>query len=208
MYSKNQIKCAIFDLDGTLYSNKLIEEIIDVRTNYFLNEWLHENTQVLEKIDPNILSVLDKHSIQRGVYKKYVFGGIEYETLIHPDFCLNNMLASLHCHKYVVSLSPFSHIHKTLEVLEMASLFDGVYSIFDMYPFFEKKVIYQQLMEFHGLVADEVVCVGDSMINDLVPAIKLGISCVYINGAAGNIASDLENISVFPSLDSYMRVLD
>ena len=58
--------------------------------------------------------------------------------------------------------------------------------------------IFRKAMEVAGVSADEVIFIGDSVTSDVEPALKLGITPIYISRAK---ETDIEGIKVIRTLD-------
>jgi putative hydrolase of the HAD superfamily len=56
---------------------------------------------------------------------------------------------------------------------------------------------FKKLLEQYGVEPHEVVSIGDNFINEIAPALKLGMKAVYIHASS---RSDSENLFVVPTL--------
>ena len=195
----------IFDLDGTLYTrNSELQVNIDVNTEEFLKSHYNGDIGELEKSEPNILSVLKKISLSKIEYKEKIYSKLDY-NILQTDKKLKEILGEIDCHKCVVSLSPITHIETVLEKMGISKCFDFILSIFDL-GIENKKDAYLHIFNKYGVLASEAVCIGDSYLNDLVPARELGVRDLsLITQQKNSIIGVNEFSNIYSCLEYIMR---
>ncbi|MCP8968706.1 HAD family hydrolase [Ectobacillus ponti] len=111
---------------------------------------------------------------------------------------LREALAGMKGEKTLVLLtnSDGPDVRRLLRGLELADIFDM--TITDALKPFRTAEHLQHIVHTYGVRPDEVVSIGDNFINELAPALKLGMHAVYIAPHGG--VSEYENFLIVPTL--------
>jgi FMN phosphatase YigB (HAD superfamily) len=75
--------------------------------------------------------------------------------------------------------SDYEDVQRLLKELELDGLFD--FEITDAYKPFETEQHLKKLMILYSVEAHEVVSIGDNFMNEIAPALKMGMHAVYIS---------------------------
>ncbi len=200
-------KYIVFDLDNTLYN---YDKPHTIALNYIFNIISNESKisielikyaydRVNKEVKCNLLSTASSHS--RIIYFKnlittlnisHLFSALVLNNLYWKQF-YNNMLINdniielLSLFKIngiklgIITNFTLEHQYKKLEKLNILHYFDIVLSSED--SLFEKPhpYIFLDLKEQCKCNAHEILIIGDSYINDIEPALKLGFNCNHLN---------------------------
>ncbi len=172
----------IFDLDGTLYSqNHDIKKEIDEKTKAFLSRYNITNPEKLERRFPSVFDALSFLSISRKEFVSSVYNDLTY-TYLESNQELRQLITDIPCNKYIVSLSPNMHINKVLRAMKLSMHFKEVFSICDNLHENNKKNTYSYIItKIEKTIPDNVLCIGDSIIIDLLPAHQIGVKTFLIH---------------------------
>jgi len=174
-------KVIIFDLDGTLYSQKsALFEQISKRTRRLFRSKIEEFDDAkyfsLQKQYPCVYDGLRSVGIPLDRYETAVF-----ESLNYNDLNLNTDVIDLldsDSMKYVLSLAPEKHIKSVTECLGLSDHFVKMYSLIDTNC--SKYILYENLRESLNLNRNQILVVGDNYLVDLKEAKENGYHTLLI----------------------------
>ncbi|GGE70041.1 HAD family hydrolase [Priestia taiwanensis] len=126
------------------------------------------------------------------------------EYMVSKDFVLpkteglKEALMKLKDEKKLVLLtnSDYEDVQRLLKELELHGLFD--FEITDAYKPFETEQHLQKLMILYSVEPHEVVSIGDNFMNEIAPALKLGMHGVYISEHGHTYSND--SLVIVPTL--------
>jgi hypoxanthine phosphoribosyltransferase/FMN phosphatase YigB (HAD superfamily) len=179
------IKTIILDQEGTIYTNKKIEEIIHERTKNFFCEKLNINTksyslwyEKIKKKYPNILEAIKHYNLKVKDYHEYVFDSIDPSLYLKYDKNLRKVLHKVRVPIYIVTTSSHNFSLRVLESLGIEKLCKKTLSLSD--KIIDKFSIYKKILKVEKLRPDEICIVGDNFKTDLEKATDKGFITVKI----------------------------
>jgi FMN phosphatase YigB (HAD superfamily) len=111
---------------------------------------------------------------------------------------LKEALTTLKDEKKLVLMtnSDYDDVQRLLKELELEGLFD--FEITDAYKPFETEQHLQKLMILYSVEPHEVVSIGDNFINEIAPALKIGMHAIYISSHGHPYSND--SLVIVPTL--------
>ena len=183
------IKSFIFDLDGTLYGQHLLEKIfgqVSTRMGLFISEKLNVDlkkakelqTNYFHKYNTSLNGLMIHHDISAPEFLKYVHQ-INLDFM-KKDIALREELLKLDAKKYIYTNGSVAHIEQIIKSLGIEDLFDGTFDIVEAnYVPKPSMESYQTMIKKFNINPKESCFVEDIAIN-LKPAKKLGMKTVWI----------------------------
>jgi len=183
------IKSFIFDLDGTLYGQDLLEKIfgqVSQRMGVFISEKLNVDlkkakelqTNYFHKYNTSLNGLMIHHDISAPEFLKYVHQ-INLDFM-KKDIALREELLKLDAKKYIYTNGSVEHIEQIIKSLGIEDLFDGTFDIVEAnYVPKPSMESYQTMIKKFNINPKESCFVEDIAIN-LKPAKKLGMKTVWI----------------------------
>ena len=183
------IKSFIFDLDGTLYGQDLLEKIfgqVSQRMGVFISEKLNVDlkkakelqTNYFHKYNTSLNGLIIHHDISGPEFLKYVHQ-INLDFM-KKDIALREELLKLDAKKYIYTNGSVAHIEQIIKSLGIEDLFDGTFDIVEAnYVPKPSMESYKTMIKKFNINPKESCFVEDIAIN-LKPAKKLGMKTVWI----------------------------
>jgi len=183
------IKNFIFDLDGTLYGQDMLEKIfgqVSKRMGEFISQKLNVNLEKAKELQKNYFhkyntslnGLIIHHDINPQEFLKFVHE-INLDFL-KKDIVLREELLKLEAKKYIYTNGSFEHIDQIIKSLGIEDLFDGTFDIVEA-NYVPKPSIksYKNMIKKFNIDPKESVFIEDIAMN-LEPAKKLGMKTVWI----------------------------
>ena len=189
------MKFFFFDLDNTLYPEEAgVHKICSQRIKLYLRRMgmTEEESETLpaqyyQDYGLAIRGLLKHHSVDPRDYDDFVDGGLPLEQLLCPNPSLAATISALEGKKWVFTNAGIHHAQRTLRVLGLEGVFDGIVWADYADPGFVCKPeveAFERAMKVAGVRvgSDECVFVDDLEMN--VEAAKaLGWTTVLVRGA-------------------------
>ena len=194
-FNKEKLKVVIFDFDDTIYNisswknwgpyvKEMLTEILGSQDNA---EKFVEKHNISYSTNGQQIAVALIHEL--GSAKKMceylsknifdIWAGTTITHLTNEDF--QPIIGKYKL--YVLSNSPTTYVLKHLEKMGIdENIFDKICQNDFESNNPTKQVIYKNILKKENLKPDEAVMIGDSYLNDIVPAVELGMQGVWING--------------------------
>lgn len=187
------LKCALFDLDNTLYSQTCgLWQEIGNRINLYMVERLGiDRSEVGKRRDDFLkafgttLNALRRfYSVDPDEFLAFVHD-IRLEHYIERDPELDSMLEQLSLRKIIFTNADASHARRVLSRLGVLHRFESIIDIHSL-EFINKPDprSYAKALRFVSAEPGECVLIEDSHAN-ITPARKLGMTTVMVGGPAG-----------------------
>ena len=183
------IKNFIFDLDGTLYGQDMLEKVfgqVSKRMSEFISQKLNVNLEKAKELQKNYFhkyntslnGLMIHHDINPQEFLKFVHE-INLDFL-KKDIVLREELLKLEAKKYIYTNGSFEHIDQIIKSLGIEDLFDGTFDIVEA-NYVPKPSIksYKNMIKKFNIDPKESVFIEDIAMN-LEPAKKLGMKTVWI----------------------------
>jgi putative hydrolase of the HAD superfamily len=183
------IKNFIFDLDGTLYGQDMLEKIfgqVSKRMGEFISQKLNVNLEKAKELQKNYFhkyntslnGLIIHHDINPQEFLKFVHE-INLDFL-KKDIVLREELLKLEAKKYIYTNGSFEHIDQIIKSLGIEDLFDGTFDIVEA-NYVPKPSLkpYKNMIKKFNIDPKESVFIEDIAMN-LEPAKKLGMKTVWI----------------------------
>jgi len=183
------IKNFIFDLDGTLYGQDMLEKVfgqVSKRMGEFISQKLNVNLEKAKELQKNYFhkyntslnGLIIHHDINPQEFLKFVHE-INLDFL-KKDIVLREELLKLEAKKYIYTNGSFEHIDQIIKSLGIEDLFDGTFDIVEA-NYVPKPSIksYKNMIKKFNIDPKESVFIEDIAMN-LEPAKKLGMKTVWI----------------------------
>ncbi|KAG2498928.1 hypothetical protein HYH03_003118 [Edaphochlamys debaryana] len=196
-------KVLLFDLDDTLYRCHKIPAIVKERISaYMLQKLGYKAEEVAAKTTELYLShgttlaglVASGHKIDFDDWHEFVHqGALDYDTLLHPDPSLRDILCSIDLPKYILTNANRVHTELCLKRLGISDCFQGMFyfeNVMEMAPQHGIDVThsvlckpdprtYTVVCELLGVAAHDVLFFDDS-IRNVASAHSLGMMTVLV----------------------------
>ena len=183
------IKNFIFDLDGTLYGQDMLEKVfgqVSKRMSKFISQKLNVNLEKAKELQKNYFhkyntslnGLMIHHDINPQEFLKFVHE-INLDFL-KKDIVLREELLKLEAKKYIYTNGSFEHIDQIIKSLGIEDLFDGTFDIVEA-NYVPKPSLksYKNMIKKFNIDPKESVFIEDIAMN-LEPAKKLGMKTVWI----------------------------
>ena len=183
------IKSFIFDLDGTLYGQHLLEKIfgqVSTRMGLFISEKLNVDlkkakelqTNYFHKYNTSLNGLMIHHDIDPQEFLREVHS-INLDFM-KKDITLREELLKLDAKKYIYTNGSVAHIEQIIKSLGVEDLFDDTFDIVEA-NYVPKPSIesYKNMIKKFNIDPKKSCFVEDIAIN-LEPAKKLGMKTVWI----------------------------
>ena len=183
------IKNFIFDLDGTLYEQDMLEKVfgqVSKRMGDFISQKLNVNLKKAKELQKNYFhkyytslnGLMIHHDINPQEFLKYVHE-INLDFL-KKDIVLKEELLKLDAKKYIYTNGSIGHIEQIIKSLGIEDLFDDTFDIVEANyvpkPSLESC---KNMVKKFNINPKETVFIEDIAMN-LEPAKKLGMKTVWI----------------------------
>lgn len=186
-------KALIFDMDGTLYTNReygQFQEDSQVRRlAQHLNISYEEAASRLEISRKTRKTSMGQHFLSFGISMKDIVRWREEEIepaqWLSPDPALESAVSSLskRFRLAVLTNNPRLVGYKTLEVLGVRHCFEVVVGLDDTGCSKPALEPFLKILDTLGLAPVECVSIGDRFDIDIEPALALGMSAILVDGA-------------------------
>ena len=186
------IKNFIFDLDGTLYGQNMLEKVfgqVSKRMGEFISQKLNVDlkrakelqTNYFHKYNTSLNGLMIHHNIDPQEFLKYVHE-INLDFL-KKDVVLREELLKLDAKKYIYTNGSAAHIKQIIKSLGIEDLFDGTFDIVDA-NYVPKPSVEpcKAMVKKFNIDPKEAVFIEDIAIN-LEPAKKLGMKTVWVENS-------------------------
>lgn len=185
---KDILKCALFDLDNTLYSRSCgLWQEIGNRINLYMVERLGMDPKEVGKKRDDFLKAFGTtlnalrryYSVDPDEFLNYVHN-IQLDRYLRYDPELDRMLGRLNLHKIIFTNADAKHARRVLARLGIMHRFEFIIDI-HMLDFLNKpdRRAYLRALEFASAKPEECLLIEDSMAN-IIPAVKLGMTTVLV----------------------------
>ena len=185
----NNIKNFIFDLDGTLYGQELLEKVfgqVSQRMGKFISQELNVDLKKAKELQINYFhrynTSLNGLMVHHNINPKSFLSHVHRINLdfLKKDLVLREELIKLDSKKYIYTNGSVEHINQITTSLGIDDLFDGYFDIVDgnYIPKPEMEPFKVMLSKFK-IDAKESCFIEDIAIN-LKTAKKLGMKTVWI----------------------------
>ncbi|MFW5713549.1 MAG: pyrimidine 5'-nucleotidase [Brevefilum sp.] len=139
----NHIRCLLFDLDDTLYSQSSgVWDMVRIRIDQYMQE---EMGFPAEDVGPLRYRLFQQYGTTlRGLQKEYAVDmdafldyvhDIPLETVLKPNEELNQILTQFPQRKVVFTNANAAHAWRVLQALDVASHFEKIVDIYAVQPF-------------------------------------------------------------------------
>ncbi len=183
-----EIKCFIFDQDGTFYPEKSeLTNILREKTKKWIMDRLSLDKKEMEdlyrklpKKYPNALEGFQSLSLSIKNYHKNVFDATKPNKYLSRDEKLISILKNLKGKKFVVTFSSKKYSKNLQRTLGINNLIKKTYYSVDFLPRTSKLPVYEYIRKENKLKKEEVLIVGNNLEVDIVPALNVGYKAVLI----------------------------
>jgi len=216
----NNIKNFIFDLDGTLYGQELLEKVfgqVSQRMGEFISQELNVDLKKAKKLQINYFhryntslnGLMVHHNINPKSFLSYVHR-INLDFL-KKDLVLREELLKLDAKKYIYTNGSVEHAEQIIKSLGIEDLFDNIFDI-ELANYVPKPSIdpFKRMIKKFNIDPKETVFIEDIAIN-LEPAKKLGMKTVWIENTEywGKRNSDKNFIDLkIKNLSSFLKEIN
>jgi len=187
MKSFKLIKCWIFDLDNTLYSEKTkVFAQIDKKMSKYISEKLNVSAEEAKKIQKNYF--YEYNTTLNGLIKNHKIDPDEFLEFVHDinidflqkDFALAEEIKKLKGKKIIFTNGSRKHAINVTKRIGIEQYFDDIFDIVSS-NFVPKPAMepYKKLVEKHKI--DPKLCVlVEDIARNLKPAYEMGMKTVWI----------------------------
>ncbi len=194
----------VFDLDNTLYPYQCdLFAQVDLKMSEFIAQKLGMSFAEARKLQKHFfhnygttLHGLQKHhNVDADEYLEFTHD-IDY-SLIPANDILARQLQRLDGEKVIFTNGPRNHAEKTLKQLGISDSFSQIYDIYaaNFQPKPEPK-IYDTMLEYFQIKYPKDAIMLDDLVKNLVPAAKLGMKTVWVEGGIGNFLEGSEKTMI------------
>lgn len=184
----------VFDLDETLYprSGGLMEAI-----GQRISLWLEQSLGLdpaealalrrlyVEQYGTTLGGLIVEHHIDPEAYLAFVHD-VPVETLLRPNPALDAMLAAIPLQKAIFTNSTVEHSRRVLRALGVEAHFAALVDIRQLgYCNKPRPEAYERLLSLLRARGPDCILVDDRAVN-LLPAHRLGMTTVQVDGAGGD----------------------
>ncbi len=189
---KETLRCALFDLDNTLYPNSCgLWDEIGNRINLYMIERLgmsqHEvssrRQEFLRAFGTTLNALRRYYYIDPDEFLNFVHD-IPLSRYIHHDAELDRLLEKLQLRKIIFTNADARHARRVLSHLGIQRHFESIIDI-HLLEFVNKPDgrSYHKALQFASARPEECILVEDSLVN-ILPARRLGMTTVLVGGDA------------------------
>lgn len=194
---QKNLRCALFDLDNTLYPNACgLWEEIGNRINLYMVERLGIDRSTvgdtreafMRAFGTTLNALRRRYSVDPDEFLSFVHD-IPLERYLTYDPNLDRMLERLEMRKAIFTNADAPHARRVLSRLGIARHFEWIVDI-HLLEFINKPDprSYRRAIDFVGARAEECLLLEDSMVN-IVPAAQMGMTTVLVGGASGAVGA-------------------
>lgn len=202
-------KYLILDLDSTLYPfesgmeqhmDAMIDDFVIGHLNLPPDRVRSVRQKYFTRYGTTIGGLIKHHGINPDEYYRFIHN-FDFQEHIHPAPWLKELLNRLAMRKVVFSNSPKAYIGKVLEILGIASCFEGIFDIaFSGYFGKPNPDSYQNVLNHLGADARDCIFVDNSLPN-VVNARRLGFTAIWLceniqKGAGSEHGAEIPGASV------------
>ena len=183
-----EIKMLVFDQDGTLYSNS--HELFlytRVKTKEWLSKKLNkpliEINNIYDKLPnkfPNPYIGFNSLGCTTKEYMSEVFDKINPKKFIDFNPRLYKFFENEPLLKALVTLASPKYTEELQEKLRLKNFYDKILYVKD-FKSYNKKACYQKLAKDFNIEFPQICVIGDSYVNDILPAQELGCKTIFIS---------------------------
>jgi FMN phosphatase YigB (HAD superfamily) len=183
-----EIKCFIFDQDGTFYpENSELTNILREKTKKWIMDRLSLDKKEVDdlykklpKRYPNALEGFQSLGLSIKDYHKNVFDIVDPAKYLQKDNKLISVLEKLKGKKFIVTFSSKKYSMALQISLGINSLIKKTYYSINFLPETSKLFIYDFIREENKLEKEEVLVIGNNLDVDIIPALNEGYRVALI----------------------------
>lgn len=183
-----EIKCFIFDQDGTFYPEKSeLTNSLREKTKKWIRDRLSLDKKEVDKLYkklpkkyPNALEGFQSLGLSIKDYHKNVFDVIKPKKYISKDKRLIYTMKRLKGKKFVVTFSSKRYSRNLQKILGIKNLIKKTYYSVDFLPKTSKLFVYEHIRKENKLKKEEILVVGNNLKVDIVPALNERYKAVFI----------------------------
>lgn len=171
----------IFDLDDTLYQNKVLSNLLTNKTKNWIKRKLSIKDKKmdvfykkLQRKYPNPYDGFESLGLSIQEYHNEVFHKINPMNYINTDRKLKKLLGDINKDLIVVSFAPISHCQDVLDALNIKSEFNKIHCVKN-HKGNSKKFLYKKIGEKNSIVF------GDNYKIDIKPAMELNYRAIHVS---------------------------
>lgn len=187
----NPVRCALFDLDNTLYPQTCgLWQEIGRRINLYMSERLgmdpddvgKRREEFLKAFGTTLNALRHYYSVDPDEFLAFVHD-IRLDRFIQPDAALGRMLERLPLRKIIFTNADAQHARRVLSRLGILGQFESIIDI-HLLEFVNKpdRRAYLRALEFASARPEECLLIEDSAAN-IRPAREMGMTTVLVGGA-------------------------
>lgn len=184
----HRTQCILIDCDDTLYPQSSgAWEMVRVRINQFMRQEMNLSevkanalrARLFRQYGTTLRGLQIEYSVDRDAYLDYVHD-VALETVIQPNPQLDLILSTIPQRKWVFTNASSTHAQRVLDLLGVASHFEGVVDIHAITPYCKPEVeAFQRAVEIIGEMPEHCLLLDDSPPN-LDTAQSLGMQTLSI----------------------------
>lgn len=192
----------VFDLDGTLYTNDLLNAAYEHQFERFISiscavaidvarRTLIELSETFRNgfgYAPSRVSLLPLFGLALDAWRTFCAEHVNPSAFLMHDRVLHDELRALHGRLLVCSNNSAELVRCTLDALSIADCFDDIVSPADISSLKPSPAMYRSIVRRFGITPDAIMVIGDRPI-DVIPARKLGARSILLGentSAAGH----------------------
>ena len=204
----HHIRCLLFDLDDTLYSQNCgAWDMIRERINRFMIEELHFPPEIVPQLrhrlwqqyGTTLRGLQSEYSVDMDAFLDYVHD-VPLEEVLKPSPALVYMLQNLHHRKVIFTNSNADHANHVLDLLGITQFFEDIIDIYAISPHCKPEIAaFEKALDLIKEDAINCLLIDDSPGN-LTAASSLGMETVSVGNRPHDASPHIENILQLNSL--------
>jgi len=183
-----EIKCFIFDQDGTFYPEEsVLTNALRKKTKNWIMKRLSLNKREVEKLYrklpkkyPNALEGFLSLGLSIKDYHKNVFDTIKPQKYLSKDKKLISTIKELKGEKFIVTFSSKKYSKDLQKTLGIHKLIKRTYYSIDFLSKTSKLFVYEHIRKKNRLKRGQILIVGNNLEVDIIPALNKGYKVVLI----------------------------
>lgn len=198
----HRIQCLLIDCDDTLYPQSSgAWELVGVRINQFMHQEMHFpehevnalRARLWRQYGTTLRGLQNEYSVDIDAYLDYVHD-VPLETILQPNPKLDLILSKISQRKWVFTNASSAHALRVLDLLGVASHFEGIIDIYAIAPHCKPEVgAFHRALSMISEKPEQCLLVDDSPPN-LDTARSLGMQTVSVGTRRHDASPHIDSI--------------